>query len=56
MEVSMTASWTTWYLVFASLVLLGMFGRLDLLALVVPVSAVVGFGSWLARRHASRER
>lgn len=51
----MTANWATWYLVLASLVLLGMFGRLDLLAVVVPLSAVVGFGSWLARR-ASRGR
>jgi hypothetical protein len=56
MEASMTASWTTWYQVFASLALLGIFGRLDLLALVVPVSAAVGFGSWMAGRPASRER
>jgi len=40
----MTANSTTWYLVLTSLVLLGVFGRLDLLALVLPVSAVVG--SW----------
>ena len=46
MEISMTASWTTWFLVFASLVLLSIFGRLDLLALVVPVSAVVALGLW----------
>lgn len=56
MEISMTTSWTTWFFVFASLVLLSMFGRLDLLALVVPVSAVIGFGSWLAKRQASRGR
>lgn len=56
METSMTASWTTWYLIFASLVLLALFGRLDLLAFVVPVSAVVGFGWWMARRRASHER
>lgn len=52
----MIAGWTTWFLVFVSLMLLSIFGRLDLLALVVPVSAVVAFGLWMARRHASRER
>jgi hypothetical protein len=56
MEISMGSRWKFWYLVFASLVLLGLFGRLDLLVLVVPFSAVVGFGSWLVRRHASRGR
>jgi hypothetical protein len=54
MEISMVGHWKFWYLVFASLVLLGLFRRLDLLALVLPLSALAGVGSWLARRHASR--
>ena len=52
----MTASWTTWYLVFASLASAVTFAACALLALVVPVSAAVGFGSWMAGRPASRER
>jgi hypothetical protein len=49
--------WQTWSLVFSAIVLLLLFGRLDLLAVVVPLSAVVGFGSWLVRRGgASHER
>lgn len=52
----MATHWKIWYLVFASLVLHGLFGRLDLLVLVLPLSATVGFASWLAKRHASRER
>ena len=52
----MGANWKIWYLIFASVVLLGLFGRLDLLAVVLPLSAVFGLGSWLVRSHASRER
>jgi len=56
MEILMGTNWRIWYLVFGSVALLGLFGRLDLLALVLPLSAVVGLGSWLMKRHASRER
>ena len=46
-----------WLMVFASAVVLAIFDRLDLLALVVPLSAVIGFGSWLSKRsNASRGR
>jgi len=55
MEILMGTNWRIWYLVFGSVALLGLFGRLDLLALVLPLSAVVGLGSWLLKRHASRE-
>jgi hypothetical protein len=49
--------WKIWSLILASFVLLCVFGRIDLLALVVPLSAVVGFGSWFSKRgSASHER
>ena len=46
----MTTNWQTWSLVSAAIVLLVVFGRLELLAIVVPFSAVVGYGAWLSKR------
>jgi hypothetical protein len=57
METLMKTNWQTWSLVSTAFVLLAIFGRLDLLAIVVPVSLVVGYGSWMANRgNVSRER
>jgi hypothetical protein len=57
METLMKAHWQTWSLVSAAIVLLIVFGRLDLLAIVVPFSAVVGYCAWLSKRvNASRGR
>jgi hypothetical protein len=51
----MNDNWRTWLLVSTAVVLLLVVGRLDLLALVVPLSIVAACGSWLARRgNASR--
>ena len=46
----MNDNWRTWLLVSTAVVLLLVVGRLDLLALVVPMSIVAACGSWLARR------
>jgi hypothetical protein len=57
METLMKANWQTWALISAAIVLLVVLGRLDLLAIVMPLSVVAGYGAWLARRgSASRER
>jgi hypothetical protein len=57
MQPLMKANWQTWSLVSAAIALLVIFGRLDLLAIVLPLSFVVGFGMWLAKRdHASSGR
>jgi hypothetical protein len=57
MEMWMRVRWQTWSLVSASVLVLLLFGRLDLLALVVPFSVAVGYGAWLAQRgNASRGR
>ena len=57
MQPLMKAYWQTWSLVSAAIALLVIFGRLDLLAIVLPLSFVVGFGMWLAKRdHASSGR
>ena len=57
MQTLMKANWQTWSLVLAAVFLLVMFGRLDLLAIVVPISLVVGYGTWAAKRgNASRGR
>jgi hypothetical protein len=49
--------WKMWSLVLGAFVLLCVFGRIDLLALVAPLSAVVGLGSWLSKRgNGFRER
>jgi hypothetical protein len=45
----MTEHWRTWLLVSTAVVLLLVVGRLDLLALVAPLSAVAAFGAWLAK-------
>jgi len=51
----MNDNWRSWLLVSTAVVLLLVVGRLDLLALVVPLSVVAAWGSWLARRgNASR--
>jgi len=50
MEASMKANWQTWSLVSAAVVLLVTFGRLDLLAVIMPLSLVVAYGAWLAKR------
>ena len=53
----MKTNWQTWSLVSAAIVLLVVFGRLELLAIVVPFSAMVGYGAWLSKRvNASRGR
>jgi hypothetical protein len=46
----MNEIWRTWLLVSTAVVLLLVVGRLDLLALVVPLSVVAACGAWLARR------
>jgi hypothetical protein len=57
MQTLMKANWQTWSLVSAAFVMLAIFRRLDLLAVVVPLSFVVGFGMWLAKRgHTSSGR
>jgi len=53
METSMKANWQTWSLVSAAVVLLVTFGRLDLLAVIMPLSLVVAYGAWLAKRSNS---
>ncbi len=53
METSMKANWQTWSLVSAAVVLLVTFGRLDLLAVIMPLSLVVAYGAWLAKRSTS---
>ena len=53
MQTFMKANWQTWSLVSAAFVLLAIFGRLDLLAIVVPLSLVVGYGAWAAKRSNS---
>jgi len=53
MEASMKANWQTWSLVAAAVVLLVVFGRLDLLAVIMPLSLVVAYRSWLAKRSTS---
>jgi len=57
MQTLMKANWQTWLLVLAAVVLLVTFGRLDLLAIVFPISLVVGYGTWVTKRgNASRGR
>ena len=57
METLMKANWQTWSLVLAAVVLLVTFGRLDLLAIVIPISLVVGYGTWATKRgNASTRR
>ena len=53
MQTLMKANWQTWSLVSAAVFLLVTFGRLDLLAIVVPLSLVVGYGAWAAKRSNS---
>jgi len=53
----MKTNWRTWSLASAAVVLLVVFGRLDLLAVVVPISLVVGYRTWATKRgNASRGR
>ena len=49
----MKTNWQTWSLVSAAVVLLVTFGRLDLLAVIMPLSLVVAYGAWLAKRSTS---
>jgi hypothetical protein len=53
MEASMKANWQIWSLVLAAVVLLVTFGRLGLLAVIMPLSLVVACGAWLAKRSNS---
>ena len=53
METLMKANWQTWSLVSAAVVLLVTFGRLDLLAVIMPLSLVLAYGAWLAQRSNS---
>jgi hypothetical protein len=46
----MKANWQMWSLVSAAFVLLASFGKLDLLAIAVPLSLAVGYGTWVANR------
>jgi len=49
MQTLMKANWQTWSLVSAAVFLLVTFGRLDLLAIVVPISLIVGYGTWVTK-------
>jgi len=49
----MKTNWQTWSLVPAAVALLVTFGRLDLLAVIMPLSLVVAYGAWLAKRSNS---
>ena len=49
----MKTNWQTWSLVPAAVALLVIFGTLDLLAVIMPLSLVVAYGAWLAKRSNS---
>ena len=53
----MKSNWTVWPLVAASLLLLMLLGRVDLLVIVAPLAVLIGYGVFaLSKAPLSRER